>query len=88
MKTILSIGHRHYLLPDSANVNTILKALSAARELDRRWDSTSNRERYTLAPDAVDVSIKMISPKDILDPKKPKQIAEHASPDAHNTFGS
>ena len=87
MKTLLTIGHNHFILPDSANVNVLLKALSSAKEVDDNW--TGNTYQYVLTDKAPRIEVKMINEKHIIDPKKNrKAIPEKAGPDAHNTFGS
>lgn len=88
MKTILCIGHRHFLIPSSANLNTIIAVLSKATQLDRDW-SESGGEIYRLDKRPDEISVKLVKDTQVIVVQnKPKTIAETASPDAHNTFGS
>lgn len=90
MKTILSIGSSHFLIPSSVNVNAILGALSKASMLDRVWSHARNEEVFQPSKYERDITIRLVREDQIITPKKPKlkAIAETASPDAHNTFGS
>lgn len=86
VKTILTIGYEHFVLPASVNVNSVLQALSKAEPVESKW--TGHKELYRRKPREVAISVKMVPDEDVIEPKKLRAIAEHASPDAHNTFGS
>ncbi len=86
MKTILRFGYREYLLPDSVNINTLLKSLEKAVELDTR--KVGGNYLYVPQKESPELQIHIVDDSKFLDAKKVKQIPETASPDAHNTFGS
>ncbi|MGN6385728.1 MAG: hypothetical protein ACTHMT_05755 [Verrucomicrobiota bacterium] len=88
MKTILTIGHKHFLIPANANLNTIIAVLSKATQLDRDWTSEGGEIfRTDKRPDEIKVQLVKDSQVFLNQPKL-KAIPENASPDAHNTFGS
>lgn len=86
MKTILTIGYEHFVLPASVNLNVVLQALSKAQPVQDRWNG--HKDLYVRQDREVKISIKMVPDDAVIDSKKLKQIAEKASPDAHNTFGT
>jgi hypothetical protein len=86
LKTILTIGHEHFLLPASANINAVLAILAKAQPLRREWKASG--EVYYPEATPMRVSVEIVPDSHIIDTKKLKAIPEHASPDAHNTFGS
>jgi hypothetical protein len=62
MKTVLSIDHQHYLLPDGANVTQLLKILGASKRL--RW---IGGQGFEYAPDggSPNLRVEVIEPKRI-----------------------
>lgn len=80
MKAILTINHDHFILPDSANVNLILKTLSACVEVRPNYEVN---ELFQVQADAVRVSVKMVDAKRIIPLRTPKAIAQKAGPDAN-----
>ena len=85
MKTILSIGHNHYLLPASVNVNTLLKTLSGARSLERDWNPVQ-RDTYKIENE-IEIEIKIVKDEQVKPPKKAKQIPEKSGPEASGDMG-
>jgi hypothetical protein len=86
MKTVLTIGYTQFLLPSSVNVNALLGALQKAVPVEERY--VDGRHVYYRRDRDTEVSVKLVADADIRDSKKLKALPEHASPDAHNTFGS
>lgn len=87
MKTILTIGYSDFVLPASVNVNALLGALQKAEAVEHRYSSESNRHIYYRRDRDVEIAVKLVPDGDVRSSKELKAIAEHASPDAHNTFG-
>lgn len=87
MKTILTIGYSHFVLPPSVNVNAILAALQKAQPVEDKWTEKSGTI-YIRKDRDITITVKLVPDADVIDSKKLKAIPEHASPDAHNTFGS
>lgn len=85
MKTILTIGHQHFLLASSANVNAIIATLSKAHRCDRTY--RTHGYIYHVSEGEPEIEITLVKDSQIIERPKRKQIAEKASPDAHNTFG-
>jgi hypothetical protein len=81
MKTILEIDHSYYVLPDSANLNTLLKMLGGAKQVTQDYQSGSGFT-YTIKGDPR-IEVKVVNEKDVLDPKARKRLPEKASPDCH-----
>lgn len=86
MKTILTIGYNHFVLPASVNVNAILAALQKAQRVESKLHK--NRIIYIRDDGDPRIEVKLVDDDMVLDSKKLKQLPERASPDAHNTFGS
>lgn len=85
MPTILTIDHKHYLVPDSVNLNVLTKTFSQLKHLEWNYERVAGRgEKYMLDPTKeVTVKIEIVSKDQIIAPKKPKQIPEKASPDCN-----
>jgi hypothetical protein len=77
-RTILCLGHRHYLLPASANINLLLKAFSGAVELD---DQYHDGEYFYRPLKQVKIEIKFVDPRFVLDGKR-KMIPERCGPES------
>ena len=83
MKTILTIGHAHYVLPASANVNVIMKALSGAVQVDDRWND--GETFYHPMDRSVRVKAELVQDRFVIDRKKLKRLPQHAGPDANGS---
>lgn len=73
MKYILRIDYQHYALPENANVNTLLKLLSAARKVDNHF--TQGGDFYVLKGHP-EVVITAVPSDHIVDRNKRKAIPE------------
>lgn len=83
MKTILSIGYNHYLVPASVNINHVLAALQKCTMLEHKYE----RGGYYLPKDEEPrIEVKLVQDQTVRDRPKRKALPEVASPDAHNTF--
>lgn len=82
MPTIISIGYREYLLPGDVNVNTLIKALEGACEVEKHRDEARRRYFYTRG-ELPEISIEVVPKDAIREPKKPKQIPAQAGPEAN-----
>jgi hypothetical protein len=87
MKTLLTIGYNHFILPASVNVNAILAALQKAQPVRKEYKA-DHHVYYPETGRGAEISIELIKDSHVHETKKLKAIPEHASPDAHNTFGS
>ena len=61
MRTVLTIDHQEFILPHSANVAAVIKALSGAVRVEwdyKSWDSGKDREYFVEKP--VELSIKQV----------------------------
>lgn len=82
MPTILSIDHTHFLIPDSVNINTLVKAFEKVKLL--KWDYERGGSREWFEVDrAPRIEIKIVPKDQIREPKKAKQIPEKAGPDCN-----
>ena len=79
MAVILNIGYTHFLLPESANVNLIIKSLSHAKKLEREYDQEKGKYFYYHNETMVDIEVKIVSSADIIPAEKPEKI-----PPQHN----
>ena len=90
MKTILNIGYLKFLVPPSANVNALIAILGKSTLVK---EEKVNGE-FVFVPDSSErhcnpIRIELVDDSRVLEGRpKRKAIAQHASPDAHNTFGS
>jgi hypothetical protein len=84
MKTLLTIGYEHFILPASVNVNGLLAALQKAQPVDDKW--VDNQKVYIRKDCEVTIEVKLVQDSCFIDSKKLKALPENASPDAHNTF--
>lgn len=86
MKTILTIGHNHFLLGSGANINALVALLDKVKTVERKYVSSQAGDLYILTGAAPDTQITFIQDSQVVQPPKPKAIPEKASPDADNTF--
>jgi hypothetical protein len=86
MPYLLELDSGSYILPEDENINSLLKTLKKAKRV--RWDygvrEVRGKRFYRIdddIPHTIQVSI--IDKSQILEPKKPKQIAQKVSPDCN-----
>lgn len=73
MKQLLKLGYQWYVLPDSANLNRLMKELGDAREVEHHW--VDHKEFYSVGAPA-EVELKMVHDAKIIEPTKRKRIPE------------
>lgn len=83
MKTIIKIGHDHYLVPSSANLNTLLKTLGEMKEL--RWNYREHGKSIYTIEGPVRVEAIIARDAEVAEKPKPKAIPAHASADCHGS---
>lgn len=84
MPILLTINHDCIVLPDSVNVNTLLKAFEGAKRVKQDYHSIITRKDYRYTEDGpVEIEIKLITKSQVIPPPKLKQIPEQASPDCN-----
>jgi hypothetical protein len=74
MAVILDIGYAHFLLPESANVNLIIKSLSKARKMRRDYDVENMKYTYTYRDTEYELSLNIVSDADIIPAEKTKKL--------------
>lgn len=85
MPTILTIDHKHYLVPESVNLNVLTKTFGQLKSLTWNYDrAVGEREHYILEDKKpIEVKIEIVPKEKIREPKKPKQIPAKASADCN-----
>lgn len=87
MPTILCFRHTYYLVPDSVNVNVLLKSLSLLKEVEHNWETDGRGRHQDLFIRDEDrkfqLSVQIVEAKQVRGPKKPKALPEKAGPDAN-----
>jgi hypothetical protein len=68
MKTLLTIGYEHFILPASVNVNALLAALQKAQPVDDKW--VDNQKVYIRKDREVTIEIKLVQDSCVIDSKK------------------
>jgi hypothetical protein len=81
MKTILSIGYRHYVLPASANVSTIIKNLAGAVEAEEKYH---DGKYYYVPKEGIEMNFKVVKPEFVLDGKR-RSIPEKCGPESQGS---
>jgi len=82
MPTIITIGYRRFLLKDTANLNVLLKCFEGAIALE--YDHIGTKKVFYPDTDrTVDVSVEIVSKKQVLLAKPRIAIPEKASADCH-----
>lgn len=89
MPTILNIDYAPFLLPDSVNVNAILKAFEKAEKLE--FNGSGREDRYTISDRKLRISVEVVSASQIHDPSKrlprSRQIPAVASDHCNGDMG-
>jgi len=78
-KTILTIGYREYLLPASANVNVLLKALAGCVELESRFHD--GQQFYFPSKKSITIKIETVDARQVIEGKQ-IMIPEKCGPEA------
>lgn len=73
MKQILTIGYREFILPASANVNALLKALSTAKPAEKRM--SGDHYCYIIGGN-VDIKVELVEDRFVISPSDRKAIPE------------
>ena len=78
MKQILEIGYTTLVLPESANLNAILKALGGAKIAETKHGELEEKyvEFYHLKG-SPKIEIKLVEDRFVIDPNKRKAIPQH-----------
>jgi hypothetical protein len=74
MKQILTIGHQHFVLPATANLNLLLKTLSSAREVEKRWHESTTY--WDLLTRECAFKVELVKDSAVIDPASRKRIPE------------
>lgn len=88
MPTILTLDGQHYEVPDSVNLNVLVKSLHGLKKLRWNYDrGAGGTDYYVREPEAPAIKIEISDRRIIREPAKAKRIPAKAGPDANRDMG-